>query len=81
MQTLTRTLSPNGHAIIATFAIDGPSRRSGLDIVRYNAADICAEFGSEFQLTEQLDETHITPWDSQQKFSYFQFNRKKNMPL
>lgn len=75
VRTLKRTLTPGGHVIIATFAIDGPLKCSGLDACRYDAAGICAELGMEFHLREQVDETHITPWNTEQKFSYFRFAR------
>lgn len=76
VQTLQRTLTPNGHVIIATFAIDGPLKCSGLDVCRYVAADICTELGAGFELREQVNETHVTPWNTEQKFSYFRFARK-----
>ena len=75
VQTLKRTLMPGGHVVIATFAMDGPPKCSGLEVTRYDAASICAELGVEFQLVEQASETHTTPWDTQQKFSYFRFAR------
>lgn len=81
VQTLQRTLSPDGHVIIATFAIDGPTKCSGLDVCRYDAVAICVELGVELELREQADETHITPWNTEQKFSYFRFARKQNRPL
>jgi SAM-dependent methyltransferase len=76
VETLKRTLIPRGHVILATFAIDGPPKCSGLDVSRYDAVGMRAEFGGEFQLLEQLDETHVTPWNTAQKFSYFHFVRK-----
>jgi SAM-dependent methyltransferase len=72
-QTLARTLAPGGHAIIATFAQDGPLKCSGLDICRYDAASICAELGPKLKFIAQVDETHVTPWHTEQKFSYFHF--------
>ena len=75
IQTLKRTLTPAGHVIIATFAIDGPLKCSGLEVARYDAAGISAELGGEFRLIEQLNETHVTPWSTEQKFSYFRFDR------
>jgi ubiquinone/menaquinone biosynthesis C-methylase UbiE len=75
VDTLTRTLLPDGHIIIATFAIDGPLRCSGLDVVRYDARSICAELGASFRSLEQTDETHVTPWSTEQKFSYFRMAR------
>ncbi|QSR89174.1 class I SAM-dependent methyltransferase [Methylacidiphilum caldifontis] len=75
VETLRRTLTPDGHVIIATFAVDGPVKCSGLDVVRYDAPAIRAALGEEFRLLEQVDETHITPWNTEQKFSYFRFVR------
>jgi len=69
----TLTVFPRGHVIIASFAIDGPTKCSGLEVVRYDAASICAELGEDFQLVEQVEETHTTPWNTKQKFSYFRF--------
>ncbi len=75
VQTLKRTLTPDGHVIIATFAIDGPLKCSGLEVARYDASAITAELGEGFRLLEQVDETHTTPWGTEQKFSYFRFAR------
>lgn len=75
VQTLDRTLTPDGQVIIGTFAIDGPGKCSGPDVAHYDASGICAELGSEFRLIEQLNETHVTLWNAEQKFSYFRFDR------
>jgi trans-aconitate methyltransferase len=68
--TLRRTLQPEGAVIISTFALDGPQKCSGLDVVRYDEHSILSEFGEEFQLREVLHETHVTPWGSEQRFIY-----------
>jgi SAM-dependent methyltransferase len=75
VDTLTRALSADDHAVIATFAIDGPERCSGLAVARYDSPAISAELGVEFRMLEETDETHITPWGAEQKFSYFHFAR------
>ena len=80
VQTLKRTLTPDGHVIIATFAIDGPLKCSGLEVARYDASAIVAELGEGFRLLEQVDETHTTPWGTEQKFSYFRFARSATTP-
>lgn len=77
VQTLMRTLVPGGHVIIATFAKEGPPKCSGLDVARYDAASICAELGPRLRWVEQVDETHVTPWNTEQKFSYFGFAEQK----
>jgi 2-polyprenyl-3-methyl-5-hydroxy-6-metoxy-1,4-benzoquinol methylase len=79
VHNLRRALEPTGHVIIATFAIDGPLKCSGLEVVRYDAPAMSAELGSEFELAEVFDEAHVTPWGAQQLFSYFRFVRCANV--
>lgn len=74
--TLRRTVQPGGAVIISTFALDGPPQCSGLEVVRYDEQSILAELGAEFQLREVRRETHITPWQSEQRFIYFRFQRR-----
>lgn len=74
VESLKRTLAPDGQVIIATFGVDGPLRCSGLKVARYNAPAICGELGDDFQLVQELPETHVTPWGTEQKFTYFRFN-------
>lgn len=73
VRTLLRTVSLGGHVIIATFAKDGPLKCSGLEVARYDAASICAELGQRLKFAGQADESHVTPWNTEQKFSYFRF--------
>ena len=42
---LKRALKTGGHAIIATFAMDGPEKCSGLPVVRYDAASLGRTLG------------------------------------
>jgi SAM-dependent methyltransferase len=72
---LTAALRPNGHAIIATFALEGPERCSGLPVVRYDAAKLSAALGSVFQLIEARRQDHRTPSGSTQQFQFSVFKR------
>jgi 2-polyprenyl-3-methyl-5-hydroxy-6-metoxy-1,4-benzoquinol methylase len=76
VQVLKNALIPEGHLIIATFAIDGPEKCSGLDVVRYDAPSLCAELGDEFELLEVQNENHLTPANVEQKFTYFRLRRR-----
>lgn len=71
IRVLARSLEPGGHAIIAAFAIGGPEKCSGLDIVQYDADRLMRELGREFELVETLTEDHHTPGGRSQKFIYF----------
>lgn len=72
---LLRILKPGGQAVFATFALDGPSKCSGLPVMRYSAATLSAELGPQFRLVETLDDAHRTPSGGVQKFCYGRFIR------
>ncbi|MFW2374153.1 MAG: class I SAM-dependent methyltransferase [Gammaproteobacteria bacterium] len=74
-QCLQQGLMSGGHLIIATFALGGPEKCSGLDIVQYDANKISAELGDSYQLLDVHYELHITPAEKQQKFNYFHFKK------
>ncbi len=76
LSRLNETLEPQGHLILATFAVGGPDKCSGLDVVQYDAEKISATLGEAFQLVETTNETHRTPTGAEQLFSYFWFIRK-----
>ena len=73
---LRQSLSRGGQAIIAAFAIGGPEKCSGLDIVQYDSRRLARELGSEFRLLEQAAEEHQTPAGAIQKFGYYRFIRE-----
>jgi len=72
---LAQALPVGAHAIIGTFAIDGPEKCSGLPVARYDSERMVAVLGSTFRLIEQVDEIHLTPWQSEQRFSFFRLVR------
>jgi hypothetical protein len=43
--------------------------------MRYDEQSIRAALGAEFELREVRRETHIAPWQSEQRFIYFRFQR------
>ena len=63
-------VSPGGHVLIATFAPDGPSRCSGLDVARYSPEALQAQLGSGFRLVTSVREEHSTPSGKTQPFTY-----------
>jgi len=74
--TLNQALETGGHLIMMAFAIDGPKKCSGLDIVQYDADTLTTELGPGFDLLETGHETHITPSARQQRFAYFHLRKK-----
>jgi hypothetical protein len=59
-----------GHVIVASFAADGPTRCSGLEVVRYSPEGMHAEFGEGFRLLDSVHEDHQTPSGAVQAFMY-----------
>jgi SAM-dependent methyltransferase len=75
LHALRRALRPGRTAIIATFALDGPERCSGLPVQRYSGTTLAERLGSDFRLVSEVAETHTTPKGAIQKFTYSVFNR------
>jgi SAM-dependent methyltransferase len=73
---LRRAVVAGGHVIIATFALDGPEKCSGLPVQRYDAKSLAAELGSDFELVETQSDVHRTPWESTQSFQFSRFRRR-----
>jgi SAM-dependent methyltransferase len=66
---LRAALHPGGHVVIGTFALDGPTRCSGLPVCRYDAQQLAAEFPG-FQVVHSHREEHRTPAGALQPFSW-----------
>jgi len=55
-----KAVKPGGHVIVSTFGPEGPTKCSGLDVVRYDAATLHGEFGARFELVASSSE--IAPY-------------------
>lgn len=73
---LARALKIGGHAVIATFALDGPEKCSGLPAVRYDAGSLGRTLGPTFRPLGTRRHQHVTPWGSQQVFQFSVFRRE-----
>ena len=70
VEAVRRSLKPGGHVVVATFGPHGPERCSGLDVLRFSAEALHAEFGSDFARLADATEQHVTPWGTEQEFVY-----------
>ncbi len=70
VEQVLRAVRPGGHVVVATFGPEGPTRCSGLDVVRYSAEGLHSEFGASFAKLSSTTELHETPWGSEQEFLY-----------
>ena len=62
-----------GHVILSTFGPEGPTKCSGLEVVRYDATSLQSEFGKRFRLLDSCQELHETPFGTAQQFVYCHF--------
>jgi 2-polyprenyl-3-methyl-5-hydroxy-6-metoxy-1,4-benzoquinol methylase len=68
VRQVAHAVKPGGHVIVSTFGPEGPTRCSGLDVVRYDAGSLHREFGAHFRLLESFTEIHRTPFGTSQQF-------------
>ncbi|MHA6687798.1 class I SAM-dependent methyltransferase [Mesorhizobium sp. A556] len=76
LDRLNSAVKRGGHAIIATFAKDGPLQCSGLPVIRYSPKELARTVGPSFQLIEGLHRIHTTPWGSKQAFQFSVLQRQ-----
>jgi ubiquinone/menaquinone biosynthesis C-methylase UbiE len=65
-----RAVRRGGHLVVASFGPDGPTRCSGLPVVRYSPETMHSEFGADFRLLDSVREDHHTPSGATQAFVY-----------
>jgi ubiquinone/menaquinone biosynthesis C-methylase UbiE len=72
-------LEPGGHAIIFSFAENGPQRCSGLPVVRYSPEGLASELEHHapgaFKVIEARRFSHTTPKGNQQRFQVSVFRK------
>ena len=70
VRQVARSVKPGGHIIVSTFGPEGPTKCSGLEVMRYDAESLHREFGARFRLIESSKEVHHTPFGTTQQFLY-----------
>ena len=70
VRQVARAVKPGGHVLVSTFGPEGPTKCSGLEVVRYDAESLHAEFGVRFRLLDSIKEFHNTPFGTTQQFLY-----------
>jgi 2-polyprenyl-3-methyl-5-hydroxy-6-metoxy-1,4-benzoquinol methylase len=70
VRQVAHAVKPRGHVIVSTFGPEGPSKCSGLDVIRYDAESLHDQFGVRFRLVESSKELHSTPFGTTQQFLF-----------
>lgn len=74
--TAARLVAPGGAVVLGTFAADGPTQCSGLPTARHEPDDLAVLFADGFDLEHAEHETHRTPWDAEQRFTWVVLRRR-----
>ena len=70
VNAVARAVKRGGHVIVSTFGLEGPTKCSGLEVMRYDADSLHRQFDSRFRLVESSKELHHTPFGTTQQFLY-----------
>lgn len=70
VRQVVRAVKRGGHVIVSAFGPEGPTKCSGLDVVRYDAESLHSEFGANFRLISSSRQVHETPFGTTQQFLY-----------
>jgi ubiquinone/menaquinone biosynthesis C-methylase UbiE len=70
VRQVARSVKSRGYVIVSTFGPEGPTKYSGLDVVRYDSESLHREFGGGFRLVDSSKELHNTPFGTTQQFLY-----------
>jgi len=76
---LQRVVIPGGFVIMATFALDGAEKCSGLPVQRYSVDSLCEFFGDGFRLVESLDFTYRMPSGDARPYVYTRFQKMQTL--
>lgn len=72
---LQKIVMPGGFVIMATFAIGGATKCSGLPVQRYSVESLCEFLGDGFRLVESLDYTYQMPSGDLRPYVYTRFQK------
>lgn len=75
LETMGRTVAIGGDVVMATFALDGPERCSGLQVQRYGEETLAGRLGEAFEPVAFNREIHVTPGGVEQRFLFGRFRR------
>lgn len=77
LKQLNKALKVGGFAVISTFDIGGPTQCSGIPIKQYSWHTLSERLGGNFDLISHHQQTHRTPFDTDQAFNYCLFKKVK----
>jgi 2-polyprenyl-3-methyl-5-hydroxy-6-metoxy-1,4-benzoquinol methylase len=77
LERLSESIVSGGYFVVATFALDGPEKCSGLPVCRYSLEGLETALGSGFKIVTGNQHVHITPTGKTQRFNLAVFQKIK----
>lgn len=74
-ELVSMAVKPGGYLIIGTFATNGPTKCSGIEIQQYDEASLRTIFEPHFQSIEFEKTEHPTPFGTTQQFLFGRFRK------
>ena len=75
LNRLNDSLMVGGYFVVATFALDGPEKCSGLQVCRYDVQGLETVLGHQFTLAKDCEYSHVTPTGKTQHFTLAVFRK------
>lgn len=76
LEIANRAIASGGNLIVSTFSKTGPEKCSGLSVSQYSDTDLKALFENYFTNIKCFEDTHKTPWGTEQNFVYCGFKKR-----
>ena len=73
IKTINSSVKAGGHFLLGTFSENGPKKCSGLEISQYSENKMKNTFAPSFEAEKCFQETHITPFNTNQEFQFCGF--------
>lgn len=77
IQSAEKGIKPSGYMIIGTFATDGPTKCSGIEVSQYSEGSLSKKFDHQFKTIACQKVSHKTPFDTIQNFVFGTFEKKQ----
>jgi hypothetical protein len=76
---MQKVVMPGGFIIMATFALTGATKCSGLPVQRYSLESLSEFFGDGFRFIESLDYTYRMPSGDVRPYVYARFQKLQSV--
>lgn len=78
LETVQKSIKPNGILVVGTFSEQGPKKCSGIDIKQYSEVSMTERLKAYFEKIKCITVDHKTPFDTIQNFVFCSFRKTQS---